>query len=117
VILFIVFCLVDRDGDGLHPLHHLLQQLHLNLLRQVRLEVALRRRRTALSEPLGVAASRSPVGLVHAREDRNVDVHRRSSSSVASVTRGCSTICTSPADSSVIHAGTDTVDPSGRRMT
>jgi hypothetical protein len=52
-----------------------------------------------------------------ARKDRNVDTHRRSSSNAASGRRGCSTTCTSPAAISVIQAGTDTVEPSGRRTT
>jgi hypothetical protein len=57
------------------------------------------------------------MGLVQSRQDRNVDTQRRSSSSAASGTRGCSTICTLSAAISVIHAGIDTVDPSGRRTT
>src|SRR6478609_2066296 len=35
VILFIAFSLVDRHGDDSHPLHHLLQQMDLNVLRQL----------------------------------------------------------------------------------
>jgi len=54
---------------------------------------------------------------VQAREDRNVDTQRRSSTNAESDTRDRSTICTLPAAISVIHAGTDTVDPSGRRTT
>jgi hypothetical protein len=52
-----------------------------------------------------------------AREDRNVDSQRRNSNSAANDTRGASMICTSSVPISVIQAGTDTVDPSGRRMT
>jgi hypothetical protein len=54
---------------------------------------------------------------VQADKDRNVDTSRRSASNGARGKRGSAMICTSPAASSVIQAGMDTVDPSGRRTT
>jgi hypothetical protein len=54
---------------------------------------------------------------VQADKDRNVDTNRRSATNAARGRRGSLMSCTSAAASSVIQAGIDTVDPSGRRTT